>query len=122
MMRVKARRADAVVAWRFLSEQYRLDRSSLEIPSPSPVRSRIQQGSGRRSLVSHDEEPWTLISVGFGAGCATSLPLGLWRATNSNQCLLARPYAPNAAPDDPLPIILNWVRTGSWTSSSVAAQ
>ena len=62
------------------------------------------------------KKPWTLISVALALGALLVFRLDFWRVRQIQINVSARPYAPNAAPDDPLPIIFgldqDWKLTG----------
>ncbi|MBL9174277.1 MAG: hypothetical protein JNL10_12135 [Verrucomicrobiales bacterium] len=62
------------------------------------------------------KKPWTLISVALALGALLVFRLDFWRMRQIQINASVRPHAPNAAPDDPLPIIFgldqDWKLTG----------
>jgi hypothetical protein len=62
------------------------------------------------------KKPWTLISVALALGALLVYRMDFWRVRQIQINASARPYAPNAAPEDPLPIIFgldqDWKLTG----------
>ncbi|MFO1458456.1 MAG: hypothetical protein U1G08_03540 [Verrucomicrobiota bacterium] len=65
------------------------------------------------------KKPWTLISVALALGALLVFRLDFWRVRQIQINASARPYAPNAAPDDPLPIIFGLGQDWKLTSLRV---
>ncbi|MEN9674272.1 MAG: hypothetical protein RIS76_168 [Verrucomicrobiota bacterium] len=89
-------------------------RNSLDWPKIHRIPSGSVSSQTRESMT---KKPWTLIGVAVVLGALYVFRFSdLWRTRQIQINVSSRPFAPNAAPDDPLPIIFgldqDWRLTG----------